>query len=218
MISVVVPLFNEPESLRHAPRRARPRLRARNLRPGRVPVRGRRQPRRLVGGHPGLARRRPRGPGHPVPPQLRQGGRAHRGVPGRPGRDRLHARRRPPGRPRRDPPVPRASSTRGSTSSAAGSGPRHDPWHKVYPSRVFNWMVSTPDRLPAPRPQLRLQGLPRRGPRARSASTASCTGSSRSWLTPEGSGSARSRSTTAPGDSARRSTGSRGSSRGSSTW
>ena len=37
---------------------------------------------------------------------------------------------------------------------------RHDPWHKVYPSRVFNWMVSRRERLPPARPQLRLQALP----------------------------------------------------------
>ena len=30
----------------------------------------------------------------------------------------------------------------GMTLSAAGSASRHDPWHKVWPSRVFNGMVS----------------------------------------------------------------------------
>jgi dolichol-phosphate mannosyltransferase len=25
---------------------------------------------------------------------------------------------------------------------------RHDPWHKVYPSRIFNWLVSTLNRVP----------------------------------------------------------------------
>ena len=39
---------------------------------------------------------------------------------------------------------------------------RHDPWHKVLPSRVFNWMVSVTDRRAPARPQLRHEVLPRR--------------------------------------------------------
>ena len=74
-----------------------------------------------------------------------------------------------------------------------------------------------PDRLPPARPQLRIQALPPRGAATRSASTASCTGSSRCWRTPAASASARSRSGTAAAAMGRRSTASRGSSRGSST-
>ena len=89
-----------------------------------------------------LAAERPARRRDPVPPQLRQGRRADGRLPGRARRDRLHARRRPPGRPRRDPPLPRPSSTSGFDVVSGWKKTRHDPWHKVYPSRVFNWMVS----------------------------------------------------------------------------
>ncbi len=36
---------------------------------------------------------------------------------------------------------------------------RHDPWHKVLPSRVFNWLVELAHRRQAARPQLRLEVL-----------------------------------------------------------
>ena len=39
---------------------------------------------------------------------------------------------------------------------------RHDPWHKVGPSRVFNWMVSRLTGVRAARPQLRHEVLPPR--------------------------------------------------------
>ena len=39
---------------------------------------------------------------------------------------------------------------------------RHDPWHKVFPSRVFNGMVGAADRRPPARPQLRHEMLPGR--------------------------------------------------------
>ena len=73
------------------------------------------------------------------------------------------------------------------------------------------------DRLPAPRPQLRLQGLPPRGARRgrhlrRAAPVRPGPGAA-----PRGSASARSRSTTGRGGSGRRSTASPGSSRGCST-
>ena len=55
-------------------------------------------------------------------------------------------------------------------------------------------MVSRADRLPPARPQLRFQALPPARCCARSASTASCTGSSRCWRTPAAFASARSRS------------------------
>ncbi len=40
---------------------------------------------------------------------------------------------------------------------------RHDPWHKVIPSRIFNWLVSWMTEVSTARSQLRLQVLsPRR--------------------------------------------------------
>ncbi len=173
--------------------------------------------RRLVGrAHPAprCARERPR---RPVPPQLRQGGGAPGRVPGGPGRRRLHARRRPPGRPGRDPPLPRDSSTRASTSSAAGRRPGTTPGTRSVPAASSTgWSAGlTGCRLHDH--NCGFKALPPRGARARSASTASCTGSSRSWRTPAASASARSWSTTGRASSAVASTASRGSSRGSST-
>ena len=43
--------------------------------------------------------------------------------------------------PARDSAVPGSTRATGWTSSAAGSSKRFDPWHKVWPSRVFNWLV-----------------------------------------------------------------------------
>src|SRR5262249_39550266 len=40
---------------------------------------------------------------------------------------------------------------------------RHDPWHKVLPSRVFNWLVGRMTGGKAARSQLRDEGLPPRG-------------------------------------------------------
>ena len=54
----------------------------------------------------------------------------------------FHPGRRPSGRPGRDSTLSGPSSKRDTTSSAAGRRPATIPWHKVYPSRVFNWMVS----------------------------------------------------------------------------
>ena len=58
---------------------------------------------------------------------------------------------------------------------------RHDPWHKVGPSRVFQLAGGQADRRSLARPQLRLQVLPPRG-RPRSPNcTVSCIVSCRSW-------------------------------------
>ena len=60
---------------------------------------------------------------------------------------------------------------------------RHDPWHKVYPSRVFNWMVS---RVSGCRLHDHNCGFKLYKARwcGRLASMVSCTGSFRFWLTP----------------------------------
>ena len=193
MISVVIPLYNEAESLETLHAELDRVFAGGSHGPVGVRVRRRRQPRRLVGGRAASWRRRPAGPGHPVPPQLRQGRRADGRVPGRgQGDDRLHARRRPPGRPRRDPPVPRQARTGASTSSAAGSDAAR-PLAQGLPEPRLQPDGQRPDRLPAARPQLRVQGVPRARCSARSGSTASCTGSCPCWRTPRGSGSARSR-------------------------
>ena len=81
-----------------------------------------------------LAGRDPRVPRDPVSAQLRQGGRPDGRVPGRSRRPRLHARRRPPGRPGRDPPLPAPSSTRASTWSAAGRRPGTTPGTRSIPA------------------------------------------------------------------------------------
>ena len=100
-------------------------------------------------------------------------------------------RRRPPGRPRRDPPLPRRAREQGYDVVSGWKKTRHDPWHKVYPSRVFNWMVSalTGCHLHDHNCGFKLY---RRPCSTRSASTASCTGSSPCWRTPAASASARS--------------------------
>ena len=66
---------------------------------------------------------------------------------------------------------------------------RHDPWHKVYPSRVFNWMVSGVSGCRLHDHNCGFKLYRKRGACARSASTASCTGSSRSWRMPGAFGS-----------------------------
>ena len=49
------------------------------------------------------------------------------------------ARRRPPGRPARNPPLPGRDGRRACDVVSGWKQVRHDPWHKVLPSRVFNW-------------------------------------------------------------------------------
>ena len=91
----------------------------------------------------GACGRRSAGPRRPLPAQLRQGGRSDRRLPRGRGRARLHARRRPARRPGRGSPVPRED--RGGEGLDLVSGwkrKRHDPWHKVGPSRIFNRLVS----------------------------------------------------------------------------
>ena len=118
-----------------------------------------------------------------------------------------------------DPPRSRASSRRCDDGLDVVSGwkkVRHDPWHKVWPSRVFNGMVELADRRAAARPQLRHEVLPRRGlPRGAAVRRAAP-------LHPGAGGgarlpaSARSRSTIGRASSATRSTACAASSRASS--
>ena len=82
--------------------------------------------------------------------------------------DRLHPRRRPPGRPGRDPPVPR-QARRGRLrrrQRLEADPPR--PLAQGRPEPGLQPAGQRPDRLPAPRPQLRLQGLSPRGRSTRS--------------------------------------------------
>ena len=127
---------------------------------------------------------------------------AHGRVPGRAGRSRVHARRRPPGRSRPRSPSSSTGSIEGLDVVSGWKKTRHDPWHKVYPSRVFNRMVSRLTGCHLARPQLRVQGLSTPTCSTRSASTASCTGSCPPWPTPGASASARSKSTIGPGGTA----------------
>ena len=73
---------------------------------------------------------------------------------------------------------------------------RHDPWHKVLPSRVFNWMVSRLTGVRAARPQLRHEVLSPRDASTKCGSTASCTASCRCWPRRAASASANWSSTT----------------------
>ena len=154
MISVVIPVYNEQDSLAAAARRDR-RVAADSIGLDlEVLFVDDGSTRRLLGGHRRAGPAAPRRPRRPLPPQLRQGRRPVRRLPRRPRRRHPHARRRPAGRPARDPALPggltrHAGSRRTAGPAARGldvvSGwkrVRHDPWHKVWPSRVFNGMVS----------------------------------------------------------------------------
>ena len=105
-----------------------------------------------------LAAARPAGPRRPLPPQLRQGGGPAGRVPTPPaatGVLTLDA-------DLQDDPAEIPSFLErlddGFDVVSGWKKVRHDPWHKVFPSRVFNGMVSWPDRRAAARPQLRVEG------------------------------------------------------------
>ena len=84
----------------------------------------------------------PRVERHPLPSQLRQGGGADGRVSGCPRRawfspwTATFKTTRPKSRGFW------TSSTQGYDVVSGWKKTRHDPWHKVYPSRVFNWLVS----------------------------------------------------------------------------
>ena len=142
MISVVVPVHDEEESLATLHGELDAVFAGRCAGAGRVHFRRRRQPRRLVE-RPGRAGR------------ARPAGRARSA-------SAATSARRPPSRPRfkplggdlvftldgdlQDDPaeIPRflAELEQGLDVVSGWKKTRHDPWHKVYPSRVFNWMVS----------------------------------------------------------------------------
>ena len=77
-----------------------------------------------------------------VSPQLRQGRRPERRLRPGPRRTGDDARRRSAGRSARNSQVSWPRWRRTSTSSAAGKKCGTIRWQKVLPSRVFNWMVS----------------------------------------------------------------------------
>ena len=86
---------------------------------------------------------------------------------------------------------------------------RHDPWHKVLPSRVFNWLVSRMTGVKLHDHNCGYKVYRREVP-ARSSSTASATASCRCSPPPAGLPSAKSSSSTAPAVSAALNTASRG--------
>ncbi len=201
MLSVVIPVWNERQSLQPLHAEIMAVAHRGPARHGSA-VHRRRQYGWIMAGHrrPGEALRI--GPRHSLSPQFRQGGGAVGGVPRRPRRHHLHSRRRPAGRPRRDSAFPHRPGAgwaeRLPLDVVSGwKRVRHDPWHKVFPSRVFNCMVS---RLTGVQLHDHNCGMKATAPRssARSASTASCTASSRCWPPPAASASARSRSTIGP--------------------
>ncbi len=141
-LSVVVPLYNEAESLATLHAELEPGRRRGGPGARRVPLRRRRQPGRLVGVVRRLSAARPEGPrplvfgatsARPRP--------SPRALPPPPATSSSPSTPTSRTTPPRSPGCSTASA-RGSTSSAAGSVRRHDPWHKVYPSRVFNGLVS----------------------------------------------------------------------------
>ena len=80
-------------------------------------------------------------------------------VPGGAGRSRLHARRRPPGRPGRDPPLP-GPARRGVRRGQRLEEDPPRPLAQGLPQPGLQLDGQPPDRLPPARPQLRLQALP----------------------------------------------------------
>ena len=93
---------------------------------------------------------------------------------------------------------------------------RQDPLNKTLPSKLFNWATRKASGVP-PRLQLRLQGLPARGARGQSRSTASSTATSRCWRAAAASWWGRSRSTICRGATAAASTAGTASTRDCST-
>ena len=177
-VSVVVPVYNERESVRPLCEELLAVLRA----PGpadRGPVRGRRLHRRHLRGARRPRGRRARGRGRAPAPQLRQG----RGPDGRAS-----------ARPAATPSSPSTATSRTTRPRSRGCSAeleagadlvsgwkrdRQDPWSKRAASRVFNGVTSRMSGVGAARPELRLQGLPRRGGPRRWPSPATSTATSR---------------------------------------
>ena len=109
------------------------------------------------------------------PPRSRPGSSTRRGDVDH------HARRRPPGRPRRDPDDAREARRGLRPRQRLEGAAAAIRWHRRCLSQIFNGRHRAALAACAARPQLRPQSVSRRGRRRACASTASCTASSRCW-------------------------------------
>ena len=177
LLSIVIPVYNEADSLE--PLVAEIDARARPARPVRGRVRRRRLDRRLVRRH--AARWRP---AHAACASSSCGATS--------ARRRRSRTASPPARgdvvvtmdgDRQDDPaeIPKllAALDEGYDLVSGWKQSRQDPLSKTLPSRLFNWTVRKHDRHSAARLQLRPQGLPAARWSSTSPSTASCTATSR---------------------------------------
>ena len=140
MLSIVIPVYNEQESLEklHAELAEVARRAASTIWRSCLSMTDRRDDSWEVIEQ--LAQQRPARAGHPVSAQFWQGGGAERRFRSRSRADRVHHGRRSAGRSARDPAFS-GEMDNGWDVVSGWKKVRHDPWHKVGPSRVFNWLV-----------------------------------------------------------------------------